>query len=210
MSPDHLTAAANAGALTGLCLFKIFTFICLILGCKDHIILVQHCQTCILNAPPNHLSDMVTEFLAASLDKPIIIIHTLWDILKDEVWFWPSEQTNQMLSEAYTTHSWPCQLTKITLYPPSYLCSTEGCLQTPLKAYHQKQTIVFTLQGVEPALAIHLYCPTCHTSYHNNYSMHNDEWTYYSSKPKYLQVGEHQYVEDTVIKLWISLMLLGV
>jgi hypothetical protein len=33
--------------------------------------------------------------------------------------------------------------------------------------------------------------------------------TYYGGMPKYLQVGEHQFVNDKLIELWINLMLLG-
>lgn len=32
---------------------------------------------------------------------------------------------------------------------------------------------------------------------------------YYGDVPKYLQVGEHQFVQDKVIELWISTTLLG-
>ena len=32
---------------------------------------------------------------------------------------------------------------------------------------------------------------------------------YYGDMPKYLQAGEHQFVEDKLIELWISSTLLG-
>ena len=32
---------------------------------------------------------------------------------------------------------------------------------------------------------------------------------YYGGRPKYIQVGEHQFVEDKVIDWWISSMLMG-
>jgi len=51
--------------------------------------------------------------------------------------------------------------------------------------------------------------PACNTNYHNNFSVHNGVRTYYSGTPKYILIGEHQYVEDKVIKLWIGQMLLG-
>lgn len=49
----------------------------------------------------------------------------------------------------------------------------------------------------------------CKTNYHNNFSVADGIRTYYAEKPKYIQVGEHQFVEDRVIGLWIGQMLLG-
>lgn len=81
--------------------------------------------------------------------------------------------------------------------------------------------------GVQPAWSIHLSCRDMYiltvspilgtyicyegwyTNYHNNFSMHNGIQTYYLEKPKYIQVGEHQFVEDKVIMMWTGQMLLG-
>jgi hypothetical protein len=49
----------------------------------------------------------------------------------------------------------------------------------------------------------------CNTNYHNNFSVHNGRRTYYSGKPTFIQVGEHQFVEDRVVELWTNQMLLG-
>ncbi|KAF8059881.1 hypothetical protein FPV67DRAFT_1453519 [Lyophyllum atratum] len=60
---------------------------------------------------------------------------------------------------------------------------------TPLKKEQQRQVVVYTLDdGVQPAWSIHLTCP---------------------KKPQYMQVGEHHFVEEKVVKLWTSQMLLG-
>ena len=54
-----------------------------------------------------------------------------------------------------------------------------------------------------------MYTLECLTSYHNNYSVTNGERTYYSSIPRYIQVGEHQYVENELVYGWRAKMLLG-
>ena len=49
----------------------------------------------------------------------------------------------------------------------------------------------------------------CCTNYHNNFSVLGGVCTYYSDIPKYIQVGEHQCVENTVINMWVTMMLVG-
>lgn len=47
----------------------------------------------------------------------------------------------------------------------------------------------------------------CKTNYHNNYSVQNGIRTYYPGVPEYIQVGEHQFVERSLVYHWIDLML---
>ena len=47
------------------------------------------------------------------------------------------------------------------------------------------------------------------TTYHHNFVVQTGERTYYHGIPQYLQVGEHQFVEDRVAKLWINQMLVA-
>jgi hypothetical protein len=87
--------------------------------------------------------------------------------------------------------------------------------------------------GVQPAWNTSLYCSSksspcavcgssvvlskiagvdgieCHTSYHNNYSVTQGQRTYYPGVPKFIQVGEHQFVETRVVSHWRALMLYG-
>jgi hypothetical protein len=63
-----------------------------------------------------------------------------------------------------------------------------------------------------PATIYHTCFPLlieCATNYHNNYSVHNDQRTYYEDKPTYVQAGEHQFVEHKLVDLWVNLMLVG-
>jgi len=49
----------------------------------------------------------------------------------------------------------------------------------------------------------------CNTDYHNNFTVHNRERTYYENVPLYVQVGEHQFFEQKVIRAWINNMLIA-
>jgi hypothetical protein len=47
----------------------------------------------------------------------------------------------------------------------------------------------------------------CKTNYHNNFSVQNGIRTYYGGVPDLIQVGEHQFVEASLINTWVDLML---
>ncbi|KAJ7916931.1 hypothetical protein B0H13DRAFT_1608848 [Mycena leptocephala] len=57
--------------------------------------------------------------------------------------------------------------------------------------------------------SVHLYCPHCNTSYQNNYSVRGGVRTYYAGVPSAIQVGEHQFIEQEVLSLFIGLMLIS-
>jgi hypothetical protein len=95
-----------------------------------------------------------------------------------------------------------------------------------LKHIEPRQVVVYTLgDGVQPAWSIHLYCPSmlvhiecinipsrdlaCNTNYHHNFSVHEGVRTYYRGRPRFIQVGEHQFVEDRVAEVWTRQMILG-
>jgi hypothetical protein len=52
-------------------------------------------------------------------------------------------------------------------------------------------------------------CLECQTSYHKNFSVHDGQRTYYPGVPELIQIGEHQFVEVTVVKTWCAEMLFG-
>jgi hypothetical protein len=80
----------------------------------------------------------------------------------------------------------------------------------PLKKAECRQVVVYTLdKGVRPAWSIHLYCEDCHTNYQYEFSVNQGVRTYYGGIPKYIQVGEHQFVERKLVGMWISLMLVA-
>ena len=49
----------------------------------------------------------------------------------------------------------------------------------------------------------------CYTSYHNNYIVCDGQWTYSPGILEIIQIGEHQFVEVAVVKIWCTEMLFG-
>ncbi|KAF8219601.1 hypothetical protein L208DRAFT_1339007, partial [Tricholoma matsutake] len=79
-----------------------------------------------------------------------------------------------------------------------------------LKKEEQQQAVLYTLdKGALPVCSVHLYCSTCNTNYHHNFSVNNGICTYYDGIPNVLQVGEHQFAERRLIQLWITMMLVS-
>lgn len=92
-----------------------------------------------------------------------------------------------------------------------------------------RKVVIYTVDGAYPGHSIHLICarelqfqsfdsceqimtpfPTdCKSSFHNNFYVHKGMRYYYGSIPNFIQVGDHQFVEHTVIRNWIDLMLCG-
>ena len=73
-----------------------------------------------------------------------------------------------------------------------YMYITRVCVRFLLKIFTEKP-----------------YCAECQTNYHNNFSVQDGVQTYYVGIPSYILVGEHQYVEIKVVRMWIAQMLLG-
>lgn len=48
----------------------------------------------------------------------------------------------------------------------------------------------------------------CHTNYHHNYAVQDGYRQYYHQIPQNVQVGEHQFIESRLIRLWISNMVM--
>lgn len=45
--------------------------------------------------------------------------------------------------------------------------------------------------------------------YHNNFSVNEKVRTYYPVIPEYIQVSEHHFIQQQVVKLWVTSLLLG-
>ena len=120
----------------------------------------------------------------------------------------------------------------MSIYPADDCCPNTYCdNQIPLKKEYRKKAIVFTRGvGVQPAWNMSLYCQSgcycpslgtsscslamatyseCHTSYHNNYSVCNGQRTYSPGIPELIEIGEHQFVEVAIVKMWCTEMLFG-
>ena len=57
-------------------------------------------------------------------------------------------------------------------------------------------------------LPIHQYVE-CNTNYHHNFRVQHGIRTYYDGVPDIIQVGEHQFTEERLLQLWITLMLVS-
>jgi hypothetical protein len=55
----------------------------------------------------------------------------------------------------------------------------------------------------------HAGLPGCKSRYYPNYVVRDGVWNYYGEIPDAIQVGEHQYVEQAVLNLFINLMLIS-
>ncbi|THV06144.1 hypothetical protein K435DRAFT_816015 [Dendrothele bispora CBS 962.96] len=166
-----------------------------------------------LEAPPDVLPPAVSSFLSKALNIPLEDIPMCWDLLKRDVWeaTVPEETKHQDL-ELFKKYGWEHGITYLTIYPPSLYCvNHDHCNRTtPLKQEKMRQVVVFTLaDGAQPAWAVNLVCPGCNTTYHNNFSVNDGTRTYYEHVPRYIQAGEHQFVEDKLVDSWITMMLLG-
>ncbi|KAF8240956.1 hypothetical protein L208DRAFT_1463092 [Tricholoma matsutake] len=132
-----------------------------------------------------------------------------WDSLKDHVWASPSTPATPEDLTLFKEHGWELGLSMST----GIYIMDQGCTNpflAFLSLYPPSESVIYTLgNGVQPGWSVHLYCQGCNTNYHNNFSVCNGIWTYYMQKPQYIQVGEHQFVENRVVDLWTGQMLLG-
>ena len=112
-------------------------------------------------------------------------------------------------------------------YPPSDVCTNESCPNMkPLKKEKPRRVLIYTLaNGAQPAWALHTSCPSkkpfdrlmvpsnkllaCNTQYHSNFAVHEGQRTYYPGVPEFIEVGEHQFVEQVVARMWTTNLLLG-
>jgi hypothetical protein len=49
----------------------------------------------------------------------------------------------------------------------------------------------------------------CNTQYHSNFAVHEAQRTYYPGVPEFIEVGEHQFVEQVLVRMWTTNLLLG-
>jgi CxC5 like cysteine cluster associated with KDZ transposases len=74
-------------------------------------------------------------------------------------------------------------------------------------------TLLIIVVQVSPHVKQPSLCSYISTEYemthHNNYSVKGGECVYYPGVPIFIQVGEHQYVENMLANGWRAKMLLG-
>ncbi|KAJ6463105.1 hypothetical protein DFH09DRAFT_1492323 [Mycena vulgaris] len=193
-----------------LSLNQIMIFTRLLSVIKHDIILCQpvHIST---NEAPTVLPPTVSSFISAAAEIPVPAISICWDLLKDEVWSLRDTELSTNEENLFKIHGWKLGITSSTLFPPTHHCQNPHCPRTnPLKKAEARQVVVYTLgRGVAPAWAVHLYCADYNTNYHHNFSVQAGMRAYYGDKPKFIQIGEHQFVERKLVGMWVSMMLLA-
>ncbi|KAI0669972.1 hypothetical protein C8Q78DRAFT_976510 [Trametes maxima] len=98
------------------------------------------------------------------------------------------------------------------LYAPHRICTNPQC-SAPRLLRHKDipaRAVVFTRNdGVCEARSVHLYCYSCQTNYHHDYSVHRGVRSYYEGLPSAVQVAEHIYVERDVLEFFLTLTVLS-
>ncbi|KAK7016189.1 hypothetical protein VNI00_018973 [Paramarasmius palmivorus] len=173
---------------------------------KDNINLTQPLEMP-YDGPPPILPPSIQGFLSDATGIALNLIPLCWGVLKEEAW----EQAEDIWAgdeELFRNYGWNQGIMLMKLHPHTHFCDNADCDPTrPMKRENQRQIIIYTLlRGAQPGYHIHLTCKTFRTTYHNNYRVVDGTRIYYSTTPKYLQVGEHQFVEDAAT--WTSTMVL--
>ncbi|PPQ83677.1 hypothetical protein CVT26_006236 [Gymnopilus dilepis] len=231
--PSAFARLQRHDALRSLSLDAICQYTRLVGHLKNDILLPQPAALTTLDEPPEVLPRAIGLFLSKVLAVPEDAVQCSWDILKEHIWSSERVGLTKEDREAFKMYGWglglsmyiarllsPVLLLKqkiaaVTIFPPdeTVCCTNVSCeryQKHALKKEKSRAVLVFTLSdGVQPAYAVHLSCNKCNTQYHNNYSVNGKVRTYYHGIPDYLQVSEHHFVEQRLVRLWVSMLLLG-
>ncbi|KAJ7574078.1 hypothetical protein C8J56DRAFT_1065320 [Mycena floridula] len=203
----------NSICLKKLSVSQIMRFLWLSSCLKHDILLPQPiAESSDSSKPPGILPSSVHLFLSDAIGVPVDEIDHCWDVLKDEAWNTPSpEDLKAEDMRFFQEYGWKRGLTFMTVYPPNTHCLNERCSRIhPLKKEQQQQVVIYTqVDGVQPAWSIQMTCPECSTNYHNNFSICDGVRTYHEGFPHYLQVGDHQFVEMSIVGTWTGAMVNG-
>ncbi|KAI0695223.1 hypothetical protein BC835DRAFT_1273596 [Cytidiella melzeri] len=183
--PDLL----NALSLTHLVHFVIYAR-----ALKDDILTTQNSNQDQIHAP-EHIPNVIEEFLSKIIEAPTPLVHQCWEVLKHIVW--ETDIAVQLLADpagSFKVHGRHCINTECTNHMAALLTEIQ-----------QWAVVFFTFsQGPVPAYTVHLYCRGMYIFIredctHNNGGVHY----YYGSIPDVLQAGEHQFMERQLIDMWI-------
>ncbi|KAF8060185.1 hypothetical protein FPV67DRAFT_1674149 [Lyophyllum atratum] len=192
-----------------LTLHQVMQFVTLARSLKDDILLTQP-AVIPASDPPEILPPSVKTFLEDSCKISEECVEDCWEVLRSTIWHGVGVNREQDFVE----HGHPRGLTSRTLYPPCQTCSNFDCSRNKkgqlLKKAEQRQAVLYTLgEGALPVYTVHLYCESCNVNYHHNYSVKKDKRTYYDGIPEIIQVGEHQFMEQKLVQLYMTMMLVS-
>ncbi|KAG1786126.1 uncharacterized protein HD556DRAFT_1449981 [Suillus plorans] len=182
---------------------------------KDDILLPQPHSIPVTTAP-DVLPPGITDFFSRSFNISCDAVDVLWGAVKHIAWTLPADgEEHEVIETMFQHHGQDQGISAYVLYPPMKTCVNPDCIAvqcaTPLKKDEPRRVVIFTQAfGVRCAWSVHLKCRSCNVNYHHNYAVHGASRQYYSGVPKYIQVGEHQFVERELAMHWIDLMRIPV
>ncbi|KAJ7884428.1 hypothetical protein B0H13DRAFT_2537394, partial [Mycena leptocephala] len=228
MEEVHDFLSKVPGLAESVSMEKAMMFVRLAARLKDEIILAQH-STYDPTSAPQEIPENVRSFLGCATDMPDEFVSGCWTAFSNTIWDYNEDETSagrdaQKFREFGFDHLLCMSLSLFlfayspylpaarTLFPPNKHCTTTGCMNENLLKDKDsiRKVVLFTLSdGACATYSVHLYCPHCNTSYQNNYSVRGGVCTYYAGVPSAIQVGEHQFIEQEVLSLFIGLMLIS-
>ncbi|KAF8964966.1 hypothetical protein BDZ97DRAFT_1659637 [Flammula alnicola] len=141
---------------------------------------------------PEVLPDVVHEFLGGALDLDDEFVKGCWDAFKRTIWMYdPNLHSSAADARIFHMHGKDHSLGEFLKHPG-------------------RKVVLFTLEdGACATYHYKLICPSCNTTYHNNYSVSNHVRTYYPGVPDAIEVGKHQFVAREVVNMFMNLMLIS-
>ncbi|KAJ7739196.1 hypothetical protein B0H16DRAFT_1891141 [Mycena metata] len=145
---------------------------------------------------PDEIPGKIRDFLSAATDMPLDFVDGCWKAFANLIWEYDDGKTKGADAEAFKKHGLD-----------HLFCNG---LVTVLRVLPPYSSVQYTLSdGACATFANHLSCSECKARYYPNYMVRNGIRNYYEHIPKDIQVCEHQYVERTVLNLFINLMLIS-
>ncbi|KAF8160312.1 hypothetical protein BJ912DRAFT_1026540 [Pholiota molesta] len=211
MKEIHRLLSMQTGLLDVLSMEDAMRFVRLAASLKRHII---HWKSAYDETfPPLVLPTEINHFLGNAINLSTEFVNGCWKAFRETAWAYTSEEHNAASdAQVFNEHGRMYRLASRALYPPTTRCNNPLCISEVkiLKATSTtgRKIVLYTLEdGACATYHFKLRCPTCETTYHNNYSVYKRVRTYYSGVPEAIEVGKHQFIARDVIQLFLNLML---
>ncbi|KAF8217995.1 hypothetical protein K438DRAFT_1747239 [Mycena galopus ATCC 62051] len=156
---------AQLSKIPGLCesigMEKAMQFVRIASRLKDSITVAQpprHDAT----EPPELIPDEIHKFLAGATEMPADFVDGCWKAFRSLIWAYDENgKTKGADAEAFKKHGLDHLLSSRMLFPPTYYCTTPGCVNTGLLRDKDaaSNVVLYTLSdGACPTFAHHLSC----------------------------------------------------
>ncbi|KAJ7351332.1 hypothetical protein DFH08DRAFT_957652 [Mycena albidolilacea] len=164
--------------------------------------------------PPDEIPAGIRTFLGSAIDIPIEYIDGCWKAFGNLVWTYNENgKTTGTDAEAFKNFGLDHLLSAHMLFPPTRYCTSPRCSNRKMLRDKDgaSKVVLYTLSDALKFPFGKSQRPPegCHARYYPNYVVRDGIRTYYDKIPDAIQVGEHQYVDRTVLKLFLNLMLIS-